>query len=166
MTLPKRTSPSKVGLTELGCAEGRFSTDETRYIINIDSAIQNLSDHEIDLTVEHELGHPIGLDDNISCYTIMGASKDDGSCTATDLAQAIQASDVDRVNQNFSSESTCTSSAYGDGNDRYVDQPESHYSCGGGYWYITEHYLCDVYTWQCDFWYHDPPVYVGPYCYQ
>jgi hypothetical protein len=45
-----------------------------------------------------------------------------------------------------------------------VEDVRRRYTCGGGYWLIYEHYLCDVYTWHCDYWYSEPPYYVGEWC--
>jgi hypothetical protein len=94
------------GLAEGGCGQDNFG--QTMDTINLDSAAQNLSDRELCLLIAHELGHSLGLDDNLTCPTIMGGAQD-GQCNSSPLAQAIQPTDVDRVNQHFSAQATCTS---------------------------------------------------------
>ncbi|MCA1603931.1 MAG: hypothetical protein LC775_00245, partial [Acidobacteria bacterium] len=94
------------GLAEGGCGEN--TTGEARDIIDIDGGAFNLSDEELCLLVAHEIGHSLGLDNETSCYTIMGGTQPNGSCNSLPEARAIQPNDVDRVNQYYNSQNTCT----------------------------------------------------------
>ena len=77
-------------------------------MISLDTAAQNLSDNDLCLLIAHEIGHSLGLDNDLSCYTIMGGGEPD--CSAGPEAQAVQPNDVDSVNQHFYAQKTCTSS--------------------------------------------------------
>lgn len=99
------------GLSASGCAGNTQSGN--RDMIDMDSATQNLGNEDLCLVVSHELGDSLGLDNEESCISIMAGVRGDGTCRPGPELFAIQPNDVDRVNQHFSSQSTCTSSTTG-----------------------------------------------------
>ncbi len=142
----------------------------------------------------HEIGHTFGLDDcDHTCVTggsIMGARTCEGSLQMAEcLASSKKA--THGVYVGLQGPTPCDNSSVklfagydctdidADGCTNCAGDPDDYnpaigcgmaedvrprYTCGGGYWVIYEHYLCDVYTWNCDFMYAEPPFFVGPLC--
>ena len=130
------------GLAEGGCGENNLSMGAGPDIIDLDSATQWGTDENACLLMSHEIGHSLGLDNDVSCYSIMNGVVAGSNCTMSSQASAIQANDVERVRQNFNSQSTCTSSllcpdADGDGvttcaGDCNDNDPTVTITCSGG----------------------------------